>query len=986
MLPDFSALVQERTEVVVPLTSEELEQAIRYPAERVGGVLEEGLVTTIVADVVEQPGALPLLQYALTELFERREGRLLTNTAYQSIGGVLGALGKRSEEIYQCLDAEQAGVARQVFLRLVALGEGVEDTRRRVLRSEIDALVITGSVASTPVVDTILEAYGTARLLSFDRDPLTQGPTVEVAHEALLREWDHLRDWLDESRADIRMERVLSNAANEWQEADQDASFLLRGSRLDQFEAWVDTTDLALTHSEQEYLDASLVERRARRDAEAERQAREAALERRSRNFLRALVGVFALAAVAAILLSLYAFNQANLATSRELANAAINNLEVDPERSVLLALQGLDTAYTLEAENALHTAVLAMHLFRTLEGHTEIVQSVAVSPDGSRVAGVGLNGLVIVWDAASGQELIRFQAHDEHAFSVTFSPDGKQIATASEDKTAKIWNAESGEELFTLRGHSDAVNAVTFSPDGRFIATASADTTVKIWDSASRETLLTLSGHAPAPRSTSLHPGGVIDIAFNHDGTRLASGGADGIAILWDVTTGEALFSISDQHSNETFVAISPDGSRLATAGTEGLVKVWDLTSETISQGPLLTINHEHAARSLAFDPDGTRLAAASDDGFARVWDTLSGQRLLTLVGHAGLIDDLAFTPDGTQLVTSSEDKTVKVWDLSPGEEWFTVDGSLPFYNPDGSRLATDFNGITLRDSDSGQALVTLPIFQVPFINHAIFSPDGNRIATGSWDGTAKVWQTDDGQELFTVSGHTDRVWEVNFSPDGSRLVTASHDGTAKVWDANTGSELFTLAGHSEPIQGMAYSSDGSLIATSSWDDTVKIWDAKTGQESITLNAGADLTDVAISPDGTLVAAGGNNAAVTVWDISSGEGQKLFTFTGHTGLIPRLAFSPDGKYVASVSFDGSVKLWDVSSGEQWLTLTAGREPLTDVAFNLDGTRLATGGFEGRVRVYALKLEDLQGIAKSRLTRSLTEQECRKYLHRETCP
>lgn len=216
---------------------------------------------TISTDVADQPGALPLLQYALTELFERREGRMLTNQAYQEIGGVLGALGRRAEEIYAELDQDGKQVARRLFLRLVTLGEGVEDTRRQVLRLELQSLFSEGPAQINQVIDL----FGKARLLSFDHDPVTRGPTVEVAHEALLHEWTRLREWLDKSRADIRLQRVLDNAAHEYRASGLDASFLLRGSRLDQFAAWADATDLALTQVEQDYLADSLAERRARK-------------------------------------------------------------------------------------------------------------------------------------------------------------------------------------------------------------------------------------------------------------------------------------------------------------------------------------------------------------------------------------------------------------------------------------------------------------------------------------------------------------------------------------------------------------------------------------------------------------------------------------------------------------------------------------------------------------------------------------------------
>ena len=218
---DFGEMLNRRFEFVLPLTADEVERAIAGPVQRAGLRLEKGLVSTIIREAGNQPGTLPLLQHALSELFERREGRTLTNKAYREIGGVLGALVRSAEVIYALLDKPGKAATRQLFLRLVTLGEGTEDTRRRVLLEELEHLSGHNSQLSI-----VIGAFGRARLLSFDHDPITRGATIEVAHEALLKEWTRLREWLNESRADVRIQRQLATAAREWQNAGGESSFL----------------------------------------------------------------------------------------------------------------------------------------------------------------------------------------------------------------------------------------------------------------------------------------------------------------------------------------------------------------------------------------------------------------------------------------------------------------------------------------------------------------------------------------------------------------------------------------------------------------------------------------------------------------------------------------------------------------------------------------------------------------------------------------
>jgi serine/threonine protein kinase/WD40 repeat protein/predicted nucleic acid-binding Zn-ribbon protein len=342
---DFGELMRLRTEFVLPLSAQEIERAITGPANRVGLQIQTELVAGIVSDVREEPGALPLLQYALTEVFERREENRLTLAGYQSSGGVLGALARRAEEVYVGLDDEQQRITRQMMLRLVTLGEGTEDTRRRARRAEI-ADVVKNNVG----LQDILDRFGQYRLLTFDFEPGTREPTLEVAHEALIREWQRLRSWLDTSRADVRLQRVLAGEANEWEKSNRDSSFLLSGARLTSYEEWASSTDLALTDREQNYITASIEERRIKNIAEEARKKREEETAQRAELFAKRATQLRRAATVLGVVgvLALIAVVVAGVQVSNTQVQVAEGQTQVaGVQPTLLIAQQQIDGAQT---------------------------------------------------------------------------------------------------------------------------------------------------------------------------------------------------------------------------------------------------------------------------------------------------------------------------------------------------------------------------------------------------------------------------------------------------------------------------------------------------------------------------------------------------------------------------------------------------------------------------------------------------------------
>jgi WD40 repeat protein/DNA-binding SARP family transcriptional activator/tRNA A-37 threonylcarbamoyl transferase component Bud32 len=1030
--PGFGELVAEHTLAVPPLSAEELERAVSGPAERTGVSLEAPLVAEMVAEVLDQPGALPLLQYALTELFDRREGEVLTLKAYREIGGVSGALARRAEALFDALGLPGREAVRQLFLRLVNVGEeGAEDTRRRVLRVELASL--EGDQAS---MEGVIDAYGAHRLLSFDRDPITRGPTVEVAHEALLREWGRLRGWVEGAREDVRMRRRLDVGAAEWARAGEDPSFLLRGARLDQFEAWAGVTDVALSEQERRFLQRGIERRDAERAEEEARKAHEAALERRSVLRLRALVAVLTVMALVAAALSIVAVGQrgraqheARVATARELASAAEANLGVDPQRSILLALQATaatrpDGPVLPDAVQALHDAVAADREVLALRDPS--TASVAWSPDGRLIATGGAVGgpagedrpredQVILWDAHTGKKLFTLKGNTAAIDDIAFSPDSSRLASVDGYQTI-VWDAHTGRRLLTISARQFQVTGAAFSPDGTMVATAeflvgTFLSRVRVVDATSGDDLFQFTTEGTVSQAP----------AFSPDGTRIAVGD-DRAIVQWDLRTrqrdlviqaGEltgpgVLFSgpVAGRkdlvvHTGVSALAYSPDGTRLAaTLASADIARVWDAATG----GQVETLQgHSGATTGIDWSRDGTRIATGGDDGTARVWDAETGKPLMVLPGHVGLVAMVAFSPDGTRLVAGGNDGTALVWDIAPAATaealGIAASGGWPTsvaFTPDGSSVVVSgvgagadarsvgtggWLGGALWDARTGDRIRDLGDAWFG----AAVGAGGSIVAT--WGKTLAVVDASPGGAVRTLFPKGASLSAIATAPQGTEVAGAreGYGGSSSVlvWDARSGKLIRTFSGWDLSVEGVALSPDGRLVAGLSGLGVLRVLDVQSGNlvfsERVTTGEGRS---VMFSPDGSLIATSAGDG-VSVWRVPSG---KLLDRLGGTGSVGAVAFSPDGSRIATGGDDGAARIWDVATGLQTLTLVGHTGALTGVAFSPDGSRLATTSLDGTLRMYVLQVGELERIAGGRLTRGLTSSECRRYLHVASCP
>jgi WD40 repeat protein len=984
--PDLAEALAANHVLVGPLTREELKRAIELPARRTGLRVESALADALVEEVSDEPGGLPLLSTALVELWQTREDGWIRMEAHERTGGVRGAVSRLAETSYEQLSPAEQDAARRVFLRLVASGEGETVTRRRVELDEFDPV-------RDPDAAAVLTRLTQDRLLTKTED------TVEVAHEALLREWPRLRAWLEEDVQGHQLRQHLTHAAQQWEETGREASEVYRGARLSAALDWAATRGPYLNEQERDFLSES----RQASEREAERQ-------RRTNRRLRGLLvgtAVFLVVALLAGGLALVqrgrardqavrAEKQARIATARELAAAAVANLDVDPERSILLALEAVDATWKTD-RFAVRQAVEALH--RSLQESRVMLTvpqggGIAISADGTRFATTGEDGTATVWATETGRRLLTLPGQMGGVHGVAFSPDGSLLATAGDDRTVRLWDAASGRQIHVLRGNRDPVLGVAFSPDGSLLATSGKDGTVRIWDVAAETQQLVLRG---PPGETFYGSGGDFPYtpAFSPDGSRVTSAGWLRTPI-WDLATGEIATVLPSRSSESLAVAFSPDGTRVATTSYVTLdVYTWD--AET---GELLTTfsGHTGPVLSIAYSSDGTRIATGGQDGTARVWDAESGEALLTLGGHSIGVDQVAFTPNGNRLLTGGMDGTARLWDISPtgGSDWLTVPGPMDrqlgvSFSPDGTTFAVprQLTGVTIRDVETGAKIITLKGHDAT-IRRMVFSSDGTRLVGASGSNlanfnvtTVPVWDVTTGELVMTLTGHSKSTTAVAISPDGRRLATSSYDNTLRLWDAFSGKELGAV--DARPAWALGFSPDGRfLVSDDSKHDSLLVWDADSLERVGELRGHTDdIQDVAFGPDGKVVTASWDGTA-KIWDLASGR--ELATLRGHTGAVMAVAVSPDGKLVATGSLDGTAKLWDLATGREIFTLFGQDLVVNTVAFSPDGLLLATGSADGTVGLHLLPIDELRHFARERVTRTLTDEECRQYLHVGRCP
>ncbi|WP_053689840.1 hypothetical protein [Streptomyces sp. WM6372] len=643
----YDALVEvlrDAQVLVGPMSAAELRRAVVEPARRAGLTVEGALQATLVAHAHGQVGVLPLLSHALLETWRRRRGAALTLDGFHAAGGFEGALAQSAETLYGSLSARQQRLAQQIFVHLIALGEGTEDTKRPVAREELNQDADTA---------TVLARAARLRLLTLDDG------RVELTHEALIRAWPRLRGWLTDDRERLRLHRRLTDAARAWEALGRDSGALYRGTRLDLARDLAATRPDGLTTGERAFLEASTAA-----EAAAGNTARRRA--RRLRTLvalLAALVVVAGAATTQAVRAEDEVTRQRNDAVAQNLADSATDLANTEPGLAVQLSL----TAYRL-SPTAKTRDGLASTLMTATPAHAKEVLALAYRPDGRQLATASGDHTARLWRMHGTDSPVAeatLSGHGDDVRAVSYRPDGRTLATGSADGSVRLWDTADPSRpavLASLTGQGGDVRSLAFSPDGRTLATSGTDGGVGLWDvtDAARPALLTrLSGHRDAVRS----------VAFSPDGRTLASAGEDRTVRLTDVADPgrPQPLAVLEGHDSAVFsVAFGPDGHTLAAAsGGRTAIRLWNVTDPRRPAPLAVLAGHTDVVGSVVFSPDGRTLASASDDRTVRVWSVARPAHpglLSTLTGHLTAVSSVAFSPDGAVLASGGFDATVRL------------------------------------------------------------------------------------------------------------------------------------------------------------------------------------------------------------------------------------------------------------------------------------------------------------------------------------
>lgn len=982
--PELAELLNDGNFNLIAPRRDALRDMIERPADRSGLDIETGLVNTILNDTGDEPGNLALMAYLLDELYEvcKFKGEL-TQEAYDDLGGVEGAIGKRAENVFVKIKGDKGDKIRAIhfiFPELVDVDDEGNATRRRYTyvadnESELVQMMVSDLVG--------------ARLLTSDFGVL------EVAHEALLREWKRLAQWIDREQDNLRLRRQLLNDARNWEHNNRSQDLLYRGGILEEAQNFIDQNP---------QIESLAIEYIKKAKARSEKEDKQ-----RKRLIAFLVVGILLTSSLA--MLSLYGFENASSQRQRADFNVTeaiaayatseyqrIVNLSINAQLLVesQLALEAellfpdnptLALALAIEASNVPSPPIVVQRVLasvayesrirREFRGHSDIVRSVAFSPNGDYVISGAEDGTIILWDISDGQKLHTFAGHSESVTAVDINRKSDLMVSASRSGQILLWNINKKSLVGEFNVHNGTVTDIQFSPTGGRIISSSLDGTVIVLDTALGQEIHRLYHESP-----------VQSIAYSPNSETIASGLSNGEIVIWDANS-ENIITTMVVHEEKTIWSLvySPDNSLLVTGSEDASIAIID-TQNWIEIERLW--GHDISpVLSVEFDND-MNLASASVDRSIVIWERQndSFNIINRFIGHTRSVLDLSFSPDSSRLLSASEDQLIILWDLFNGaektkiryENTSHVDNIVSI--PETSSLAIGLDGgqigIWNYEDETSFSLDSSHNSRVSTI---AISSSGDLIASGSTDSTIQIWNRNAGEIVWHKIGHGDQVTSINFSPNNEIIITGSESGNVALWDVVNGEEMARFNAHDSRVTGSVFLSKSNNIITASFDQTIKIWDAQSLELKQELVGHTDwVTDIAVSVDEHLLISGSADESIIIWDLNTHS--VVHQLYGHRGIVSSVAISPDSQIMASGSFDKNLFLWDISTGTLLRRYNGHEDWIVDITFINGGHAIASSGWTDRtIRIWRIHSLDelLKWIKNNRAVLPLSCDEKQNY-------
>ncbi|KAA0018479.1 nSTAND1 domain-containing NTPase [Antrihabitans cavernicola] len=980
--------------VVGPLTSEALREVIVEPARTRGWSVDDDLVQLLLTELAppgsrsaHDIGALPLLSHALLGTWERARRKRLTVGAYTETGGIAGAVEQSAEKAYLSLSATQADIARRIFLRLVHVDETAQ-TRRTVHRGELfydDA---------TADVNAVIDRFASHRLLTVEEE------SVEISHEALLRAWGRLGDWVDADRTGLVIHRRLTRAADLWRESGRDTGSLMSATSLPLVRNWAETNNADLNVLEREYLQASIAEQESRTVTE----------RRRTRN-LRRLVGALAVASVIALVLAITAFvarsnagEQRSVAErarddamSRQVAAESIRLRTKDPALAAQLALAAYRVRPTVAARSALLDSTAVETPVRLLNAPGRTLVATGKNVDAVATAGATVQLLSNVDGHLLSTITLPGGAAEPNAVVIN---DIRDLLVVAGKQHIEIWNIADPAKPSrdAALDTTYVINDLAISTDGTRLAASAADAdTIAAWNIADATHPASLPGAAL--------PTDLASLAFSPDGRFLVAYGGQAALRIWptDAMAASPLVDIAGDGSTNQVqaVAFSPDGKTIAAAMRSAEVRRWQF-DDPAHPAPLPSLTgFTSYVNDVAYSPDGKHVAAGSSDNSVRVWNTETAALEHVLPG-AVTLESVRFDAAGTTIITGSDDGSARLWHL-PGPVLSSATSTI-FQTPFDKAGTTLLVGVGSKDPGPHLWNIGDPSNPVErgrlgagpgdVVTGAVgVSADGALAAVGTAAGRVALWNiaVDPPQLEGTPFAATSTlVAGIAFRPDGTVLAVSGQDGNdVTLWNTAAPAAATQLAklDAGDLPELSAFSPDGTILAVATVANVVRLWnvsDPAAPQPLPSLTGfGNDVLAVAFSPDGKTIAAGGSDRQVRMFDVSDAAKPNLIGIaTGPVGAIKSLNFAPRGDRLAA-GVEDALWVWDTTDPAQptgYATLTAYAGDLNDATFGHGGDVLAGAGPDKTVRLWATDPDAVANRLCASGSTALTEDERDRYL------